>query len=266
MAVYAIGDIQGCYLSLQNLLKRIDFNPSKDRLWLAGDLVNRGPRSIEVLRWAMSLNSGIISVLGNHDLHLLSRALGLSGPKRSDTLKPILEAFDREELLDWLRRRPLLHREGNFLLVHAGLHPAWTLQEAQQRASEVEERLRGSSWKETLREILNPATSSSLPEFGRFRETVKTLTRIRFCDSEGNPKDKFKGAPEEGPPGLIPWFSHPKRLNQKITIVCGHWAALGLRLQTGLIALDTGCVWGKMLTAVRLEDGCVFQEPFSDFK
>jgi bis(5'-nucleosyl)-tetraphosphatase (symmetrical) len=195
---------------------------------------------------------------------LLSRALGLAGPKRSDTLKPILKAPDREELLDWLRRRPLLHREEDFLLVHAGLHPAWTVQEAQQRTAEVEERLCGSSWEESLREILHSETSSSSPDFKRLQETVKIFTRIRFCDGQGNPKDGFKGRPEEAPPGLVPWFSHPKRVQQDVTIVCGHWAALGLFLEPHLMAIDTGCVWGKFLTAVRLEDRKVFQEPFAD--
>src|SRR5262249_47069619 len=148
------------------------------------------PRSLEVLRWAKSLDSSVTAVLGNHDFHLLSRALGFSEAKRNDTLHPILEASDRDELLDWLRRRPLLHREGGFLLIHAGLHPTWTAQEAQERAKEVEEKLGSSSWREALGEMVHPSLTS--PEFKRLGETIKVLTRIRFCDPEGNPKNEFK--------------------------------------------------------------------------
>lgn len=265
MSTYAIGDIQGCFLTLQKLLKRIAFDPRRDRLWLVGDLVNRGPRSLEVLRWAQGLGDRIVAVLGNHDLHLLARAAGVTRPKRRDNLENILQALDREALLDWLRQLPLYHREGNLALVHGGLHPAWSLEEAETLAREAETALRGRKSKDALASIYTgrpegwDPQSSGIP---RLQAILHILTRIRICRPDGRLDFEFKGEPETAPKGYLPWYEIPHR--RTATVVFGHWAALGLRLMPDVLALDSGCVWGRELTALRLEDRKVFQEPCID--
>lgn len=263
MATYAIGDIQGCFDTLQALLDRCGFDPRADRLWLAGDLVNRGPQSLEVLRWARDLDARVVCVLGNHDLHLLARWTGLSSPRGRDTLASIFEAPDAEELLSWLRERPFLHREGGFTMVHAGLDPRWTLAQARELASELEEALRGPSWHEVLRADPEPAAAwhPDLAESERRRGSATVMTRIRTCGEDGRLCAAFSGPPEDAPGGCHPWFAHPRRRARPDTLVFGHWAALGFRRAPGYLALDSGCVWGGALTAVRLEDGRVFQEP-----
>ncbi|HXO21560.1 MAG TPA: symmetrical bis(5'-nucleosyl)-tetraphosphatase [Thermoanaerobaculia bacterium] len=264
MATYAIGDVHGCFATLKRLLRRIAFDRRQDRLWMVGDLVNRGPRSLEVLRWAVDLDGRIVAVLGNHDLHLLARARGLARARRRDTLEPVLEARDRDDLLAWLHARPLLHREGSHLLVHAGLLPEWTLQAAEELAREVEEELRGSKAErlfKTLKAEPPGPLRRRLSPLARRRLALSAFTRLRTLSAAGLPCLDFSGPPREAPAGCVPWFAAPGRKNRGARILCGHWAALGLLLENGVAALDTGCVWGQSLTALRLDDGTVFQEP-----
>jgi bis(5'-nucleosyl)-tetraphosphatase (symmetrical) len=264
LALYAIGDVQGCYRTLQRLLRRIHFDAARDRLWLVGDLVNRGPDSLAVLRWARRLGPRLTVVLGNHDLHLIGRSLGVRARKPRDTLDDVLFARDGRALVDWLRSRPLLHRDRRRLLVHAGLHPAWTPAQAAVLARGAETVLRGRRPEEAIL-----AMRGELPRWGpgisrkdRLRLTVQTLTTLRTCRPSGHPADGFSGSPEDAPRGHMPWFDVPGRRSRGATVICGHWAALGLHIvRHKLIALDTGCVWGRELTAVRLDDGAVYQEP-----
>lgn len=267
MATYAIGDIQGCHASLRGLLDRLPFDPDRDRLWLAGDLVNRGPASLEVLRWASGLGDRVVAVLGNHDLHLLGVAAGLRSSRPRDTLAPVLAAPDADELLTWLRHRPLLHREGRFVLVHAGLHPAWTADDAQALAAEIEAGLRGPRWRAALAELFvedPPPWSPHLTGAARRAAAASLLTTLRTCTADGTPDRSFHGPPDRMPPGRLAWFDVPARRAADVTVVCGHWAALGLLMRPDIIALDTGCVWGGALTAIRLEDGALFQQPRID--
>ena len=266
MALYAVGDIQGCFVTLDRLLARIRFDPGKDRLWLVGDLVNRGPRSLEVLRWVRRMGDRATTVLGNHDLHLIGRAIGARRAKPRDTLDDVLEAEDRDELVDWLRHRPLLHREGQRLLVHAGLHPAWTPAAAVTLAREAEAALRGPRAKALLESLPDepPRWRPSLGRKARLRLALRTFTGLRTCRSDGRTCADYSGPPRWAPRGCVPWFDVPGRRSASLTVVCGHWAALGLRIRPRLIALDTGCVWGRVLTAVRLGDRQVYQEPLAD--
>ncbi|MGB2972102.1 MAG: symmetrical bis(5'-nucleosyl)-tetraphosphatase [Candidatus Competibacter sp.] len=259
MAVYAIGDIQGCYEPLQRLLEALRFDPAADRLWLVGDLVNRGPRSLDVLRLMRELGERVVAVLGNHDLTLLAVAAGRVKPKRKDTFHSVLEAPDRVELLDWLRRCPLLHHDPalGFTMVHAGLPPQWDLALAQQCAAEVEGVLRGPLCEEFLARMFGGEPRrwrDDLSGYDRLRFMVNALTRIRFCTSNGVLTFGDKGAPGSQPPTLLPWFQAPDRRNADLTLVFGHWAALGYYRAPGIFALDSGCVWGNRLTAIRLDE------------
>ena len=260
MARYAIGDIQGCMASLERLLAAIAYDPARDRLWLVGDLVNRGPRSLDVLRWARGQGDRVVSVLGNHDLHLLARAAGLVAAKRRDTLDEVLAAPDLGALVDWLRSRPLLHVEDEWVLVHAGLHPRWTVARARALAAEVEAALRGPGWAQWLGQTLSAAPSwqDDLSGPARTRSILWYLVRARTCTIDGAPID-FDGPPEEAPVGAVPWYAVPDAAWRDHTVVFGHWAAQGLRLGERWIATDAGCVWGKRLAAVRLEDRAVVQ-------
>jgi len=267
LSTYAVGDIQGCFATLMKLLEGIRFDPESDRLWLVGDLVNRGPRSLEVLRWARALDRRVTLVLGNHDFHLLARAYGAAGPKRRDTLDAVLGAPDRDELVEWLRRRPLLHREGGYVLVHAGLLPEWTPAKAERLAREVQKGFAEPRFQSLLRRMGGDAPRrwrDSLSGIARFRVIVNAFTRLRTCHADGRMCLEFSGPPGEAPPGCLPWFAQPGRRSHKTTVIFGHWAALGFHLAPGVIGLDSGCVWGGRLTAVRLEDGAVFQEPLAD--
>lgn len=262
MALYAIGDIQGCADALARLLDRIAFDPAADHLWIAGDLVNRGPGSAAVLRRLMALGDRVTAVLGNHDLHLLGRALGVRRRGRRDTLDPVLGAADREAMLAWLRARPLLHRAGDRVLVHAGLHPAWTVDEAEALAREAEGWLAGPEAPALLaRGDGDDRWSPALTGIARARGVVNVLTRMRTIRPDGRLDLAFSGPPDRLPPGRTPWFRVPGRASAGATVVCGHWAALGLHRGDGILALDTGCVWGGSLTACRLDDGAVFQVP-----
>ena len=266
MATYAIGDIQGCGIEFRQLLELICFDPATDRLWLVGDLVNRGADSLEVLRLVKSFGDAAITVLGNHDLHLLAVAEGVAALHRSDTLNDILDAPDREELLTWLRGQRLLHVEGDWVLVHAGLLPQWSVAQAQMLAHEVENALRDNDFREFLTHMYgnNPDHwDESLTGYRRLRVITNAFTRMRVCTVQGEMEFKFKGEAKDIPQGYLPWFEAPGRASAGSTIVCGHWSALGLRIESNVIALDTGCLWGGPLSAIRLEDRKLFQIPCS---
>jgi bis(5'-nucleosyl)-tetraphosphatase (symmetrical) len=263
MATYAIGDIQGCYASLCRLLEKCAFDPAQDRLWLVGDLVNRGPQSLETLRLIKSLGSAALTVLGNHDLYLLMVAEG--GAKfrgKDDTLQAILDAPDAGELLGWLRQQPLCHTENGFCMVHAGLLPQWPVSKARQLAREVEAALQGSDYPEFVRNLWgsNPlAWSDDLSGWPRLRVIVNAMTRMRFCTPAGVMEFHTKGELANAPIGHLPWFEAPNRQSADSVLVTGHWSALGLKITPNLLALDSGCLWGGELSAVRLEDRRLFQ-------
>ncbi len=260
MATYAIGDVQGCLDALRALLDRVRFEPGRDRLWLTGDLVNRGTQSLETLRFVHGLGDSVRCVLGNHDIHLLMVAGSHANAHRSDTLGDVLDAPDRDALLGWLRQQPLLHREGRFVMVHAGLLPEWSLEQAEALAEEAQRALRDDF------ETLAGSLYGNQPERwdpdlrgrDRIRFIVNVFTRMRVCHPDGRLDLNHKGLVERRPEGTEPWFDLPHRHGDS-TVVCGHWSAVGLLLRPGLAALDSGCLWGGWLTALRLDDGAVFQ-------
>lgn len=264
MPTYAIGDLQGCRTSLLHLLDELKFDPTTDRLWFVGDLVNRGPDSLAVLRFVQSLGDAAISVLGNHDLHLLALAEGFGRVHKGDTLDEILNAPDRDELLYWLRQQKFAWREGEFLMVHAGVLPGWTLDDTMQRAAEAEAMLQSAHYREFFAQMYGNAPiawDADLYGIERQRVIVNAFTRLRYCSAAGEMEFHHKGAPGTQPAGLLPWFEIPGRKSIGATIVIGHWSTLGLINRRDLIALDTGCLWGGRLTAVRLEDRQVFAVP-----
>ncbi len=260
MAVYAIGDIQGCCDEFEQLLGIIKFDAARDRLWLTGDLVNRGPRSLDTLRLVKSLGDAAITVLGNHDLHLLALALDPQARRKSkDTLDEILGAHDRDELLHWLRHRPMLHHDAALgrTLIHAGLPPQWNLRLAQSCARELETVLRDlPRARELFQHMYGDEPDQwrdDLHGFARLRFITNCLTRLRVCTDSGRLKLKYKGAADKLDAGLYPWFRAPKRRTRDDRIICGHWSALGFHNADNVLALDTGCVWGGTLCAVRLD-------------
>lgn len=263
MATYAIGDLQGCFRPLMRLLEEIEFDPEHDRLWIVGDLVNRGPASLEVLRWCYANRAHITTVLGNHDIYLIARALGAVPKKKRDTLDDIIESEDGPVLLEWLRSRPLIHRDGQWLMVHAGLHPEWTTDQAQSYARDIESRIQ-SGYRPAVASLLEPAPlrlddAMSAADTRRFALAV--MTRMRMCHADGALDFDYKGRPADAPPSLHPWFSRLATVDRDFTLVFGHWAALGLHIDERVIGLDSGCVWGRALTAVRLDDRAVFKVP-----
>jgi bis(5'-nucleosyl)-tetraphosphatase (symmetrical) len=262
MAIYAVGDIQGCHAELVQLLDQINFDPAADQLWLVGDLVNRGPGSLEVLRLVKSLGDSAITVLGNHDLHLLAVAEGAAELHRTDTLDAILEAPDRDELLHWLRNQRLLYEQDGFVLVHAGLLPQWSVAQAARLAREVEAALRGDDFATFISHMYGNSPHEwhdELTGYKRLRVIVNAFTRLRICTGEGDMEFRFKGEVENIPAGYMPWFDVPERASRDATVIFGHWSALGLKLEPRVIALDTGCLWGGPMTAIRLEDRKLFQ-------
>jgi bis(5'-nucleosyl)-tetraphosphatase (symmetrical) len=264
MATYAIGDVQGCHAALEALLAHVGFSAERDRLWFVGDLVNRGPQSAAVLRFVRALGDRAVVVQGNHDIHLLASAAGLAKRRLDDTFDDVLGAPDRDALLDWLRFRPMLHVEDRHCLVHAGLLPGWSVAQAQDLAAEVEHELRVKRYRDFLAELYGSrpaAWSDALAGMDRLRVIVNAMTRMRFVSAEGVMEFATKGETTRAPPGFMPWFDVPGRKSRERTLVTGHWSALGLRIRPDLLALDTGCVWGGALTAVRLEDRRVFQLP-----
>ena len=258
MTLYAIGDIQGCAQAFTKLLGAISFKRERDHLWLVGDLVNRGPDSLDVLREVISLRDSVTTVLGNHDLHLLATAAGVRKPGKGDTFQAVLAAPDAENVLDWLRHRPLLHydRASNRLLVHAGLPANWSRGDAEACAGEITERLRGPKWTGALKSMYGDEPrnwSADLRGADRARFIVNALTRIRYCDEYGSLDFEHKGPPGTQPTHLIPWFELPGRLSENTHVVFGHWASLGLIRRANITGLDSGCVWGRSLTALPLE-------------
>ena len=258
MSTYAIGDIQGCYAAFAKLLERLRFDPNNDRLWLVGDLVNRGPQSLEVLREVVALGDCVSSVLGNHDLHLLAVAAGVRKLSRTDTFSDVLKAKDSDKLLEWLRHRPLIVRneKRNRLLVHAGIPPAWSISRTVKEASKVEDLLRSDDWKSALASMYGNVPrswSKSLKSEQRIRFTINALTRMRFCDNKGRLALEYSGPPGTQPKHLMPWFDAPKRKAADTHIYFGHWSALGTMQASNLTALDSGCVWGRRLTAIKLQ-------------
>ena len=258
MAHYAIGDLQGCHAEFVALLERLRFEPGRDRLWLTGDLVNRGPDSLAVLRTVKSLGPAVTVVLGNHDLHLLAVAFAPKTVKRREReLEAVLEAPDAAELLDWLAARPMLHRDAalGWTLIHAGVPPQWSLGEAESCAREVERALRKDP-AAMLEDMYGDGPDRWSPELkgaSRLRFIVNCLTRLRFVDRKGRLLLTYKGSIADAPAGSLPWFRHPERATRDDRLVFGHWSALGYLAEPGLRALDTGCVWGGSLTAVRLD-------------
>jgi len=267
MATYAIGDLQGCYDPLARLLDYLKFSPEDDCLWFVGDLVNRGPQSLEVLRFVKGLGPAAATVLGNHDLHLVMQAAGHGKANREDTLAPILAAPDRDELLAWLRAQPLFHRANGWAMVHAGLLPAWDVAQAQTLSDEVHAALNAPDYTDFLAHMWGSepnAWRDDLAGWDRLRVVVNAMTRMRFVWPDGRMEFRApgaKGPPERGPEGCVPWFDAPGRKSADHLIVCGHWSALGFRQTDTLLALDSGCLWGGSLTAVRLDDRRVFQMP-----
>ena len=258
MAIYAIGDVQGCYAALMKLLTQIGFDLDRDRLWFTGDLVNRGPQSLEVLRFVKGLGDSAVVVLGNHDLHLLAVASGAAKLKKRDTLDDILRAPDRNELLHWLRARPLLHHDDGpgYTLIHAGLLPPWNLADARRLAQETETMLRGDKADEFFHRMygdLPDHWSENLRGVDRLRVIINAFTRLRYCDLEGNIDLRPKGPPGSQPLDLMPWFQVPGRRSRELKIIFGHWSALGLWNGNGVIGLDSGCLWGRSLSAVRFD-------------
>ncbi|HTP62477.1 MAG TPA: symmetrical bis(5'-nucleosyl)-tetraphosphatase [Burkholderiales bacterium] len=252
MATYAIGDVQGCFDELQALLARVGFNQAHDRLWFVGDLVNRGPKSLAVLRFVRQLGDRALAVLGNHDLHLITQYEGFERKRRDDTFDDVLGAPDAGELVDWLRARPMMHAEGNWAMVHAGLLPQWNITNALSLANEVESALRAASYRDFLANMYGskPARwEASLSGWDRLRVIVNAMTRMRYCTPEG--EMEFQSSGKTAPAGYRGWYEG--RQDEK-AIVFGHWSARGLILAGQAAGLDTGCVWGGALTALRLED------------
>lgn len=260
MATYAIGDVQGCFASLMALLEAVRFDRRRDTLWFTGDLVNRGPDSLGVLRFVTDLDERAVCVLGNHDLHLLAVAHGQRKLRPKDTLQAVLEAPDRDALLDWLRHRPLLYRDDDrdISLIHAGLPPQWTLAEAQRHARALEAELQGPAFVSHLADITHKTCRRWLPSGptqARRRYTASCLTLLRYCRTDGTLGLEHKGPPGTQPQPYLPWFAVPHRAHAGHALVFGHWASLGGYSAPGIHGLDTACVWGGRLTALCLETG-----------
>lgn len=268
MSDYAIGDIQGCFKPLMRLLELVSFNPQRDRLWLVGDLVNRGPDSLEVLRFIKNLPIPAQISLGNHDLHLLRQIFNtMLREDKNPSLAPILEAYDCEALGHWLRQQPFLCEDQSLGIVscHAGIYPLWTLAEARAYAAEAHQVLAGEHYQSYLDELYGNEPdqwSDSLQGMERLRLITNCFTRMRFCDAKGALLLDYKGGLDEAPATHLPWFSLPQRIPLSLDLIFGHWAALNGHCEIpGIYALDTGCVWGRQLTALRLQDRQLFSIP-----
>jgi bis(5'-nucleosyl)-tetraphosphatase (symmetrical) len=259
MAIYAIGDVQGCFEQLQTLLDKLKFNPQHDTLWFAGDIVNRGPRSLDTLRFIRSLGDRAITVLGNHDLHLLAVANGRGKQGKKDTIKDILNADDRDELLAWLIQQPLIHYDDslNICLCHAGIYPSWDIEQTQQYAREVEDVLQGPKSHEFFHHMYGdkpPLWSTHLKGWDRLRFITNAFTRMRYCDEQGHLLLRDKSSPGNQPKGIHPWFDLAERKTQDVKIVFGHWSTLKNISKRNLYPLDTGCLWGGKLTALKIDN------------
>ena len=271
MSTYAIGDIQGCYSELQNLLNEINFDERRDELWFAGDLVNKGPKSLQTLRFIKALGVNAKITLGNHDLHLLAVAKNIQPLLKKDTIQEILAADDVKELIDWLKSRPLLITDDNlnFTMVHAGLPPQWSLENAKEFAKECELILQSEKINKLLAEMYGDTPniwSDSLQDYAKQRFIINCFTRIRFCNSDGMLDFDTKVAPGKQNTSLIPWYSLPNRKTKDNKIIFGHWSTVHIGneknfKQYNVYPIDTGCLWGGRLTAMRLEDEKVFSVP-----
>lgn len=258
MAVYAIGDIQGCYDQLRRLLDQVNFDPAADRLWLVGDLVNRGPRSVETLQYVKGLGESAVTVLGNHDLHVMALAMGLRKHSPRDQIDTLLEHSERDALFDWLRQQPLLHHDEalGYTMVHAGLAPEWDLDTARQCAREVESILKSDQCHDLITAMYGDEPdrwSADVSGINRWRFIINCFTRMRYCDAQGRLVLKGKGPPREAPAGLVPWFQVPFRKSRNLKIIFGHWSTLGRYDGDGVYCIDSGCVWGGALTALRID-------------
>ena len=259
MSTYVIGDVQGCCSDLQSLLQHIGFRRDQDTLWFTGDIINRGPDSLATLRFVMGLGERAVTVLGNHDLHCLALSAGYGKQHKEDTLDDIFSAPDADELLHWLRQRPLLYEDGQHpvSLIHAGLPPQWDMPQARACAAEVEQVLRSDDYPQYFANMYGNKPkqwSDSLTGWERLRFITNCFTRLRYLDAAGHPCFKAKGPPGSQPPGYLPWFQVPGRRSASHPLIFGHWSTLGLYQGNNVIGLDTGCLWGGALTAIRLSD------------
>ena len=255
MSIYAIGDVQGCYDELLRLLDAIAFNEHSDQLWFVGDLVNRGPKSLETLRFIKSLGDSAIAVLGNHDMHLLAAACSVPSSNTKIALKEVLAAPDRDELIHWLRHRPLFHHNDQFCMVHAGIPPQWDFNQTKKMAEAVEKALQSKAYKSLLKAMYGNKPdiwSPLLRGTSRLRFGINCFTRMRYCDAEGRLDFNFNGPPGSQPAKLMPWFAVPNRNKFEMKIVFGHWSSLGYYEDNTCYAIDTGCLWGGQLTALKL--------------
>ncbi|MDD4913921.1 MAG: symmetrical bis(5'-nucleosyl)-tetraphosphatase [Methylococcales bacterium] len=259
MAIYAIGDIQGCYDEFRRLLDVVKFDPGGDQLWLVGDLVNRGPKSLETLRFIKNLGSAAVSVLGNHDLHLIATVVSLGKSGKKDTIGDILRAPDCDELIHWLRRQYLFYHNHQYCMLHAGLPPQWDFALTVKMAREIEQAIQGHDYERIFRTMYGnkPSVwSSDMPKIERLRFAINCFTRMRYCTAEGALEFSQKGAPGSQPENLLPWFAVPGRKSLDMKIIFGHWSTLGFYQDYNCISIDTGCLWGGQLTALKLD-----QEP-----
>ena len=259
MATYAIGDVQGCFDELQRLLKKIGFS-GEDRLWFVGDLTNRGPKSLETLRFVRSLGERAVTVLGNHDLHLVAQFEGVEHARKDDTFDDVMQAADAAELVAWVRQQPMVHVEGAYAMVHAGLLPQWTIERGLALGKEVERALQGPNYREFLQHMYGSKPDrweDSLTGWDRLRVIVNAMTRMRFCDRAGRIDLQGKGT--EPRKGFLRWFE--THAPEQRTLLFGHWSQLGLVFEPGVVGLDSGCVWGGALSALRLEDRTLYQVP-----
>ncbi|MGY6274420.1 symmetrical bis(5'-nucleosyl)-tetraphosphatase [Methylomonas sp. MgM2] len=255
MAIYAIGDIQGCYNELRRLLDVIKFDPTHDQLWLVGDLVNRGPHSLETLRFIKGLGESAVSVLGNHDLHLIATVVSLTNIGKKDTLGPVLRAADCDELIDWLRKQRLFHHNDEYCLLHAGLPPQWDFAQTKTMAREVEKAIGGRDYQRFFRSMYGnrPAVwQDDLTKTEQLRFAANCFTRLRYCTLDGELDFHQKGPPGSQPSHLVPWFKVPWRKSRNMRVIFGHWSTLGYYAEDNVFAIDTGCLWGGQLTALKL--------------
>ena len=267
MATWVIGDIHGCWRTLERLLETIEWTAARDELWLVGDLVNRGPSSLEVLRWAADHDDGVSAVLGNHDLHLLARACGSARAKEGDTLDAVLEASDRDDLLEWLQRRPMMYKFGPFVIVHAGLAPEWNIELAQGYAEAIHAEC-GDHGAASLLAAIHARRKDpwhvDLSRDEQLSAAAVTMSRIRMVGPDGLAVLGYTGPPGAAPDDLRPWFASAAVVSQGYTVIFGHWAMLGFYRARDVICLDSGCVYGGSLTAMRLDDGQVVQQGVLD--
>lgn len=264
MATYVIGDVQGCFHAFQDLLSKVKFNEKRDKVWMVGDMVNRGSGSLEMLRWCVAHQAHVQVVLGNHDLHALVVANGVVNAHKGDTLQPLLAADDCDDLLYWLRHQPLVVQQDNTIMLHAGLLPQWTISQALALAKEVEHALQADDYVKFLSHMYGNqpnAWRDDLAGMDRLRVITNTFTRLRICSNTGEMEYKFKGELGDIPQGFMPWFDVPNRASLDHTILFGHWSALGLQHRNNVHALDTGCLWGGHLTAFTLETKAITQVP-----